>query len=163
VQLARLAGATSVILSTRQAARRELALQTGATRAVDPGAGSGVAAIRDIAPSGVDVALECAGVPETLNDALAVAKPGGSVVLFGVMAKGRRMSIEPWDLLVREIRLEPAYLNPHTHRRAAEMIAAGALRLDPLISRVVGIEGVPGELGAEPRLGDVKVMVRPGV
>ncbi len=135
----------------------------GATHAVDPAGGSGVAAIRDIAPSGVDVALECAGVPETLNDALAVAKPGGSVVLFGVMAKGRRMSIEPWDLLVREIRLEPAYLNPHTHRRAAEMIAAGALRLDPLISRVVGIDGVPDELGAEPRLGDVKVMVRPGV
>ena len=162
VQLAKLAGATTVILSTRQAPRRELALRTGATHAVDPSGGSGAAAIREIVPSGVDVALECAGVPETLSDALAVAKHGGSVVLFGVMAKGLRVTIEPWDLLVREIRLEPAYLNPHTHRRAAEMIAAGALQLDPLISRVVDIEAVPGELAGEVRYGDVKVMVRPG-
>ncbi|HWB43891.1 MAG TPA: zinc-dependent alcohol dehydrogenase family protein [Hyphomicrobiaceae bacterium] len=162
VQLAHLAGASRVILSTRQAPRRELALATGATHAVDPGSGSAVAAIREIVPDGVDVALECAGVPETLSDALAVAKPGGATVLFGVMAKGRRMEIEPWDLLVREVRLEPAYLNPHTHQRAADMIADGVLRLDPLISRMVGLEALPGELAAEPRLGDVKVMVRPG-
>jgi L-iditol 2-dehydrogenase len=56
----------------------------------------------------------------------------------------------------------PAYLNPHTHRRAAAMIAAGALRLDPLVSRVVGIDAVPDELATEPRFGEVKVMVRPG-
>jgi threonine dehydrogenase-like Zn-dependent dehydrogenase len=83
-------------------------------------------------------------------------------VLFGVMAKGRRMEIEPWNLLVREVRLEPAYLNPHTHQRAADMIAAGQLRLDPLISRVVGIDAIPAELADEPRMGDVKVMVRTG-
>jgi len=162
VQLARLAGAATVILSTRQAPRRELALRTGATHAVDPGAGSSDAAIRAIVPAGVDVALECAGVPETLSDALAVAKHGGSVVLFGVMANGQRVEIEPWDLLVREIRLEPAYLNPHTHQRAADMIVAGALQLDPLISRVVGLDAVPDELAGAPRFGDVKVMVRPG-
>jgi L-iditol 2-dehydrogenase len=160
VQLARLAGAAQVILSTRQAPRRELALATGATHAVDPAGGSATAAIREIVPGGVDVALECAGVPETLSDALGVAKAGGSAVLFGVMAKGRRMEIEPWDLLVREVRLEPAYLNPHTHQRATRMIAEGALRLDPLISRVVGLDSIPGELAGEPRLGDVKVMVR---
>ncbi|MEP7239714.1 MAG: zinc-dependent alcohol dehydrogenase family protein [Devosia sp.] len=161
VQLARLAGATKVILSTRQAPRRELALRTGATDAVDPGPGGVIEAIREIAPGGVDVTLECAGVPATLADALGATKAGGAVVLFGVMARGQRMQIEPWDLLVREIRLEAAYLNPHTHRRAVEMIAAGALALDPLISRVVDIAAVPGELAGEPRLGDVKVMVRP--
>jgi L-iditol 2-dehydrogenase len=162
VQLARLAGASQVILSTRQAPRRDLALAIGATHAVDPAGGSAVGTIREIAPGGVDVALECAGVPETLSDALAVAKPGGAAVLFGVMAKGRRMEIEPWDLLVREVRLEPAYLNPHTHSRAAQMIADGLLRLDPLISRVVGLDAIPGELAGEPRLGDVKVTVRSG-
>jgi L-iditol 2-dehydrogenase len=160
VQLARLAGATTVVLSTRQAPRRELALTLGATHVVDPGMQTGAEAIRSIVPQGVDVAIECAGVPETLAGSLAVARHGGSVVLFGVMAKGRRMEIEPWDLLVREVRLEPAYLNPHTHGRAAAMIAAGALKLDPLISRVVGIGDVAGELGGEPRFGDVKVMVR---
>jgi L-iditol 2-dehydrogenase len=79
------------------------------------------------------------------------------------MARGQRMEIEPWDLMVREVRIAPAYLNPHTHQRAAAMIAAGALALDPLISRVIGLDAVPGELSGEPAFGDVKVMVRPGM
>ncbi|MEQ1771415.1 MAG: zinc-dependent alcohol dehydrogenase family protein [Devosia sp.] len=162
VQLAKLAGAAQVVLATRQAARRQLALSLGATHAVDPGQGSAVDAIRAVLPGGADAVLECAGVPETVRDGLAVAKPGGTMVLFGVMAKGRRMDIEPWDLLVREVKLVPAYLNPHTHGRAARMIADGLLQLDPLISRVVGIGDVPGELMGEPQAGEVKVMVRPG-
>lgn len=162
VQLARLAGAGVVVLSTRQAPRRLLAEQLGATHSVDPSAGDAVAAIGEIAPGGVDVALECAGVPETFRQSLAVLRHGGAAVLFGVMAKGTEVAVEPFDLLVREIRLEAAYLNPHTHGRAAAMIAAGMLRLDPLISRVVGLDELPGELDGEPRQGDVKVMVRPG-
>lgn len=161
VQLARLAGAAEVILATRQAPRRALAETLGATSALDPAAGDVAAAIRAIAPDGVDVALECAGVPETFRQSLDVVRRGGTAVLFGVMAKGQRVEVEPFDLLFREVQLRPAYLNPHTHRRAAEMIAAGQLELDPLISRVIPLEELPAELAAEPRLGDVKVMVRP--
>ena len=118
-------------------------------------------AIRAVAPGGVEVALECAGVPETFRQALAATRRGGAMVLFGVMAKGQQVPIEPLDLLVREIRIEPAYLNPHTHARAAQMIVSGALRLEPLISRIVGLGELPEELRGAPRFGDVKVMVRP--
>jgi L-iditol 2-dehydrogenase len=161
VQLARLAGAIAVVLVTRQQPRRDLAFRLGATHAVDPTVSNADDVIRSIVPDGVDVALECAGVPQTFRQSLAVTRKGGTAVLFGVMAKGTTVPVEPFDLLVREIRLEPAYLNPHTHARAAAMIAAGALKLDPLISRIVPIEAVPGELAGEPRHGDVKVMVRP--
>ena len=162
VQLARLAGASVVVLVTRQAPRRELALRLGATHAVDPGGDDAIDAIWGIVPEGVDVALECAGVPETFRQSLAVVRRGGTAVLFGVMAKGQKVEVEPFDLLFREVSLRPAYLNPWTHRRAAEMIAAGQLQLAPLISRVIGLDELPGELAAEPRHGDVKVMVRPG-
>lgn len=162
VELARLAGASRVVLATRQGARRALALKVGATDVVNPSAGDTVDAIRAIAPEGVDVALECAGVPETFRQSLAAVRRGGAAVLFGVMAKGQKVEVEPFDLLFREVRLLPAYLNPHTHRRAAQMIADGVLDLDPLISRTIGLEELPAELAAEPRQGDVKVMVRPG-
>ena len=77
-----------------------------------PSAGDAVAAIRAIVPGGVDVALECAGVPETFRQSLAVVRHGGAAVLFGVMAKGQRVEVEPFDLLVREVRLEPALSQP---------------------------------------------------
>ncbi len=162
VQLARLAGAGTVILATRQAGRRALAETLGATHSVDPAAGDVEQAIRAIVPDGVDVALECAGVPETFRQSVGAVRRGGTAVLFGVMAKGRKVEVEPFDLLFREVRLEAAYLNPHTHQRAAEMIVAGRLALDPLISRVVDLEALPEEIGGAPRQGDVKVMVRPG-
>ena len=161
VQLARQAGAKTVMLATRQAPRRKLAETLGASHTFDPSAGNLEAAIRSVVPDGVDVALECAGVPETFSQSLSVVRKGGAVVLFGVMAKGVTVPVEPFDLLVREIRLEAAYLNPHTHRRAAQMIADGGMILDPLISRVVGIDAVPDELGDAPKFGDIKIMVRP--
>lgn len=160
VQLARLAGASQVILSTRQAPRRQLALAVGATDCIDGGEGA-LAAIAALAPGGVDVTLECAGVPETFRQSLAAARRGGAAVLFGVMPKGQRVEVEPFDMLTRELRLESAWLNPHTHQRAAAMIGSGVLDLEPLISRVVSIADVPGELTDAPRFGDVKVVVRP--
>jgi L-iditol 2-dehydrogenase len=161
VQLAVLAGAGQVILATRQAPRRQLAKSLGASHVIDPTEVDFGAAIKAIAPDGVDVAFECAGVPETLGYSLAAVRKGGAVVLFGVMAKGLSVPVEPFDLLVREVRLEAAYLNPHTHRRAAQMIADRVLSLDPLISRVVNIGQVPSELSQAVKFGDIKIMAQP--
>ena len=84
VQLARLAGAGRVVMITRQEARRQLALTLGATEAVDPVAEDAVAAVRGIAKGGVDVVLECAGVPQTFVQGIGMARRGGTFVLFGV-------------------------------------------------------------------------------
>ena len=64
VQLARLAGATTVILSTRQEAKRKLAEELGATASIDPSERDLIAAITGpdgLVPGGVDVVIECAG------------------------------------------------------------------------------------------------------
>lgn len=161
VQLCRLAGATTVILSTRQQARRDLALQLGATHAIDPNAGDTVAQIRGSVSSGVDVALECAGVPQTFAQSVAAVRRGGAVVIFGVMPQGQAVEVTPFDLLVNEVRLEGAYLNPLTHARAAAMIAAGSLSLDSLVSRVVPLAEVPPIIANPPAEGEIKIVVRP--
>lgn len=162
VQLARLAGAATVVLSTRQQPRRQVALEIGATHTVDPGAGDVVTAIAGpggIAPGGVDVVLECAGVPETFRQSLALARRGGAVVVFGVMPQGERVGVEPFDLLFRELRVEGAYLNPHTHGRAAAMVASGVLDLDRLVSRTISLAELPGVLAAPPTFGEIKTVV----
>ena len=162
VQLARLAGAQTVVLSTRQQPRRQLALEIGATHAVDPGTGALVEAIagpHGIVPGGVDVVLECAGVPETFRQSLALARRGGAVVIFGVMPQGEIVGVEPFDLLFRELRVEGAYLNPQTHARAAAMVASGVLELDRLVSRTISLAELPGVLGAPPAFGEIKTVV----
>ncbi|MGL3605032.1 zinc-dependent alcohol dehydrogenase family protein [Rhizobium sp. G187] len=166
VQLARLAGATSVILSTRQAVRRTLAEELGATATVDPSEGdviNKIAGPQGLVPGGVDVVLECAGVSETVAQSLKIVRPGGTVLVMGVMPQGETMEIEPFDLLFREVRLLTSFLNPFTHRRAADLIAAGKIEIDTLISRRVSLNEAPNFVGNPPQPGEVKVLVIPGL
>lgn len=164
VQLARLAGATAVILSTRQKPRRDLAERVGATHAVDASrsdANDLIAGPAGIVPGGVDVVIECAGVPETLDQAIEIARRGGTVVLFGVSPRGETIALEPYKLLTKEVRIAPAWLNPLTHGRAAAMIASGVLQLDPLITRTIGLDEVPRVVGSPPAPGEVKIVAVP--
>ncbi|MBZ9743209.1 MULTISPECIES: zinc-dependent alcohol dehydrogenase family protein [unclassified Mesorhizobium] len=165
VQLARLAGATTIILSTRQASRRALARELGATATVDPGAGDVIDAVAGpagLVPGGVDVVFECAGVRDTVEQSMRIARAGGTVVIVGVVPQGMKVAFEPFDLLFRELKVLGSFLNPYTHGRAAELIASGAIEIDRLISRQVTLEEAPAVIANPPAPGEVKVLVVPG-
>jgi 2-desacetyl-2-hydroxyethyl bacteriochlorophyllide A dehydrogenase len=166
VQLARLAGATSVILVTRQASRRKLAEDLGATASVDPAAGDLIERISGkdgLVPGGVDVVLECAGVGETVIQATKLVRPGGTAVILGVMPQGETIAIEPFDLLFREVKLVTSFLNPFTHRRAADLIASGTIEVERLISRKVSLADAPDVVSNPPQPSEVKVLVVPSL
>jgi len=166
VQLARLAGASTIILSTRQASRRALAETLGATVTVDPSASNVLDTVNGpagLAPGGVDVVFECAGVRETVEQSMRLARAGGTVVIVGVTPQGMKADFEPFDLLFRELKVLGSFLNPYTHRRAAELIASGAIEIDRLISRQVPLEEAAGVIANPPAPGEVKVLVVPGL
>jgi L-iditol 2-dehydrogenase len=165
VQLAKLAGAKTIILSTRQASRRALAEDLGATATIDPGAADVIDAVAGpagLVPGGVDVVFECAGVRDTVEQSVRLAKAGGTVVIVGVVPQGMKVAIEPFDLLFRELKVLGSFLNPYTHGRAAELIASGAIEIDRLISRQVTLEEAPAVIANPPAPGEVKVLVVPG-
>ncbi|MER9327839.1 zinc-dependent alcohol dehydrogenase family protein [Mesorhizobium sp. M0488] len=165
VQLARLAGATTIILSTRQASRRALAEDLGATATIDPTAADVVDAVAGpagLVPGGADVVFECAGVRETVEQSMRLARAGGKVVIVGVTPQGMKAEFEPFDLLFRELKVLGSFLNPYTHRRAADLIASGAIEIDRLISRQVTLEEAATVIANPPAPGEVKVLVVPG-
>jgi len=165
VQPARPPGASIVLLTTRQKPRRELAEALGATHTLDaarPDLVEAAVGPAGIVPGGVDVVIECAGVPETFTQALALARRGGAVVPFGVTPQGATIPVEPFDLLTRELRVEPAWLNPFTHARAARLIADRVLDLDRLVTRTVPLREVPAIIGAAPAFGEIKIVAVPG-
>ncbi|WP_164898469.1 zinc-dependent alcohol dehydrogenase family protein [Mesorhizobium sp. M7A.F.Ca.MR.362.00.0.0] len=164
VQLARLAGATTIILSTRQASRRALAEDLGATMTIDPTTADVIDAIAGpagLVPGGVDVVFECAGVRETVEQSMRLPRAGGTVVIVGVTPQGMKAEFEPFDLLFRELKVLGSFLNPYTHRRAAELIASGAIEIDRLISRQVSLEEAPAVIANPPAPGEIKVLVMP--
>lgn len=155
VQLARLAGAETMLL-TRQQAKRDLGLALGAT----VGAPTPDEALA-LWPDGADLVIECAGVPETVAVAPRLTRTGGRIVVLGVLAAGAKVEIKPFDLLFREIQLHFAFINPFTQRRAADLIASGAVAIEPLISRTIPLEDAPDAILNPPRSGEIKVLVMP--
>jgi len=156
VQLARLAGAEAMLL-TRHPAKRELAVSLGATAtAATPAEAS------RIWPGGADLTLECAGVAETVAAAPALTRPGGRIVILGVLPRGEKVPIEPFDLLFREIQLHFAFINPFTQARAAGLMASGRIAVGPLVSRAVALDEAAEAIANPARPGEVKVLVVPG-
>ncbi|KQV64461.1 zinc-dependent alcohol dehydrogenase family protein [Rhizobium sp. Root1220] len=166
VQLARLAGATRVVLVTRSEEKRRLAIQLGATATADPS--SGDIAVRltaegGLLPGGAEVVIECAGVAETIEQAPRLARRGGTVVILGVMPQGAKITIEPFDLLFREIKLVNSFLNPFTHGRAAALIASNEIRIEPLISRRISLGEAVEAIGNPARQGEIRAIVVPSL
>ncbi len=164
VQLARLSGAAPVVLVTRQESKRQLAETLGATHAIDPGAGDVTAQISGpsgILPGGADVVIECAGVADTVEQSVRLARSGGTAVILGVMAQGAKVSFEPFDILFRELRVLGSFINPDTHGRAAAMIASGIIKVAPLISRTIPLSEAPEAIRNPARPGEVRALVVP--
>ena len=155
VQLARNAGA-EVILVTRHPAKRDLALQVGATETA-----ATETEARALLPQGADLVLECAGVAETVEMAPRLTRSGGRVVILGVLPQGETVRIEPFDLLFREIRLLHSFINPFTQARAAAMLTTGKVQVAPLISRVIPLSEAPRAIANPAAPGEVKVLVVP--
>ncbi len=161
LQLARLAGAGSVVLSTRQASRRALAEKIGATASVDPSADDVVAKIAGpagILPGGADVVIECAGVADTMRQMTQLARRGGTAVVLGVMPKDALVPLEPFDIFFRELRILGSFVNPFTHRRAADLIASGAIEVEALITRQTALEDIAAIIKEPPAAGEIKAM-----
>ncbi len=83
-QCARLAGAGKVIAVEPDADRRRLALDTGADVAVEPGAQMREAVNEATDGLRADIAFDCAGIPQTIQQSVGMVRYGGSVCIVGV-------------------------------------------------------------------------------
>ena len=90
------AGARPLIAVDPQPAKRELARAFGATDALDPAAEDVLAAIRRIAPEGLDVAVEATGRPAVMEQALRACRAqGGRAVIIGNARFGETLALDP--------------------------------------------------------------------
>ncbi|WP_337268904.1 zinc-dependent alcohol dehydrogenase family protein [Oryzifoliimicrobium ureilyticus] len=166
VQLARLAGATNVVLLTRSAEKRKLAEGIGATATIDPSDEAALAealAEGGLLASGAHTVFECAGVAETVKLSPSLARRGGTVVILGVLPQGEKVEIEPFDILFREIKLIGSFVNPFTQTRAAGLIASGAIKVEPLITRKIGFSEALETIHAPAPGGEIRALLVPSL
>lgn len=95
VMAAKIRGCAAILVAEPMAARRDLALELGATHVFDPAAGDLAAWVRGVLPIGVDYAFDTTGRQEVLDAIMNALGPQGTLGLVGIGAPGTRL---PGDL-----------------------------------------------------------------
>ena len=128
------AGAASIIVSEPLKLRRDLALENGATHAIDPTTQDVDAEVRKIQRIGADVVMEVVGGLNVQSKAIGYARRGGQVVFYGVSPKGGKIEVSPFDINENEIKVTGSFNNPYTTAQSIRLIASRKVRVDNLIS-----------------------------
>lgn len=160
VQLAKLSGASRVILSEPVAMRREIGLSVGADWVVDPICDCLSGRIQELLGiDGVDVIIECVGNPVATAQAFEAAKRGTTVLLFSVPKSGTTHPLSLEDVYQRELTIVGSIINPDTHQRAVDLINSGRIRLEPLITHRFPVEQVKEAILMQMSSESIKVIV----
>jgi L-iditol 2-dehydrogenase len=140
-QVARASGAGRVIVVGR-GARLEIAARVASAEVVDYEREDPVESIRALTDGrGVDRVYECAGNPAVVPQALDAVRRGGRVALLGLVG-GKHVEISPDRLTLDEIDLMGIRSSPNAYPAIIELIAGGAVDVEPLLTHVYPLERV---------------------
>lgn len=162
-QLARHSGAGQILVANRGLARREAAERLGASATVDPSEHDLVEFVREhTAGRGADVVVVCIGVPELANVALQFAAPRGRVNFFAGFPKGSTAEMDPNLIHYNELVVTGgSNARRRDVRRAVELLAAGAINLDEMVTDTFALRDVRDAYQALAHRTGVKVAVAP--
>ena len=142
--LVALAQGARPILVGRRKARLALARSLGVNSVVDAREVDAVSAVRELTGGrGADAVVETTGTPEVWEAAPQYVRRGAKAVLFGGLPGGTRVSFDAARLHYDEIQLiSPFHFTPRDVRTAFDLLAAGALDVEPLISERFALDSL---------------------
>jgi S-(hydroxymethyl)glutathione dehydrogenase / alcohol dehydrogenase len=154
IQGAKWKGAERIIAVDRFDSKLDMAKQFGATDLVNAGNGDPVAHVHELTGGrGVDVSFEVIGLKDTVQQAFAMARRGGQAIIVGVPKMEQIMEIPiAMELLVNEKQVRGSWYGSSDVQRDVPRLVAlykdGTLKLDELVSRTIGLEGINDAFGA---------------
>jgi len=93
-----------------------------------------------------DLTIECSGSVEGFKTCFEHVGKGGTILQFGVVPKGEKVEISPFEIYKKEIRILGAYLNPFTMREAVRIIESGEYEFERLVTDTLTLEEVKNYL-----------------
>jgi L-iditol 2-dehydrogenase len=129
---ARAAGAKDVYMTEKIAERIEVAKKGGATWVGNPDQQDIVQDILDIEPI-VEIVYECAGQQETIDQAIELLTPGGTLMLIGIPREDR-VSFSIDKIRRKEIAIVNVRRQNNCTAAAMDLIASGKIDVDFMIT-----------------------------
>ena len=93
----------------------------------------------DAEDEGVDVIIDCTGVPAALEAALQFTKNGATVLVFGCAPVGKTMKLCPEEIFSKELTILGTKINPYTFAEAVSLVANMGSRYIDLEKLGIGV------------------------
>jgi (R,R)-butanediol dehydrogenase/meso-butanediol dehydrogenase/diacetyl reductase len=153
-------GAGRIIATEVLPRRAEAALKMGADVVLNPREDNVLATVTAEREIGADVVFECAGAPDTLQEAIQYARCGGQVVLVAI-------HMEFFDfstilMVMKEVDVQAAFGHTSELDLAVEMLRDGSVNADDIITSEISLDELPGTMKKLFGPNDeIKVVVKP--
>jgi L-iditol 2-dehydrogenase len=160
VQLARAAGATTIVATDRLPHRVDAARRLGAVAALVAGGAEREILLDATAGRGVDAAIEIAGEDDAIETAAALARPAGTVVVAGIPA-GDHSTIAASMARRKGLDLRFSRRMNRTYPRAIALVEAGLVDVSSLVTHRYAIADFGEAFATAARRDGLKVVVDP--
>lgn len=155
-QIARVSGATEILITDLSPERREAAVRFGATSALDP-----IADQDAIRRAAVDSFIDASGAASAVEAGLESLRPGGRAVLVGM---GRpRFELPISRIQNNELWVTGVFRYANTWPTAIALVAGGMVDLDGMVTGTFGLDRVQDALESTSAPGTIKSIVDPRI
>ena len=163
-RLSNLAGAYPVIAIGRSRWKLDLAEKMAADHVVSVAQNDPVPEVRRLAGGeGADVVIEAVGRPETIQQALDMAKPGGRVIVFGI-SPAVLPSFDLFQMYLSEKTIIfPRATTRADYYRTVKVVESGRMDLKPLITQEYALDdaGAAFQFAEEEQSNVLRVVIKP--
>jgi threonine dehydrogenase-like Zn-dependent dehydrogenase len=158
VRMLAVRGISRIIGVSRSPAKRLLATELGATAVAAPA--QALALVAEVTDGlGADVVVECAGQPETLVQATAVAGAGASLLMFGTIA-GTADEMPTYEWYRKELTLVyTKAARPRDFAAAITLVRDGLVSPGRLVTSAYPVAEIGAAIAAAARSEEIKVML----
>lgn len=142
IQLSKIAGAHQIILLEPVEGKRETGHQMGADICIDPINTDVKAILKEKGIHRINTVIECAGLPQTIKQAIDLAGKKSIVMMFGLTKPDEEITIKPFQIFQKEITIKASFINPYTQQRALDLINTRKIDVKSMVCEVRPLEGL---------------------
>jgi len=111
---------------------------------------------------GLDVAIECVGLPEIWEQIFECVRPGGTVHFFGGCKSGSKVSFDTTKMHYGDIKMMSVFHHtPQYFRKALEYISSGEVEVEKLITDTLPLEKVEYAMEQHIAGNAIKFLIKP--
>jgi 2-desacetyl-2-hydroxyethyl bacteriochlorophyllide A dehydrogenase len=151
-------GAKTVVVTDVLPDKRERALRLGADAVVDAAAADAVDQARQALGESADVVFDCVAIAPTVQQGVAMAGKGGTVMIVGVPTKDVLLPLAIVQDQQIRIQGSATYL-PEDYAESIELLTRGLIPVDEMVTAVLGLDSLPEAFAASLSGQQIKVLV----